>query len=178
MGRDGQLFGRGELIGRGFDGFVTTRDLQSGRLQEVSERHGLYVVLRESTAGPTFLSNSRGGWFKGKDPTVPLEVLEAKWVSGTPLVYAGRARKSLTYPRKSGLRYRIGKLLKFGAGVAVAHWGGRYLWQVRGSEEFVVAWRPLPDAASPALEEANLLAEFESAFAKLPFANMKRGDRS
>lgn len=178
MGHRVQPFGRADLAYRGFDGFVAIDDLRNGRLIEVSERHGIYVVLRDSETRPTFLSVSRGGWFKGKDPSVPVAALELKWVAGTPLLYAGRARKSVSRPTKSGLRYRIGKLLEFGAGLPVGHWGGRYLWQVRGSDDFVLAWRSLPDGASPGHEEAELIAEFEAMFARLPFANLKRGDRS
>jgi hypothetical protein len=94
-------------------------------------------------------------------------------VSGTPLLYAGRARKSSARPNRSGLRYRIGKLLEFGAGRPGRALGRPLPLAVEGSEEFVLAWRPAPDGASPAHEEAELIAEFDATFARLPFANIK-----
>ena len=45
----------------------------------------------------------------------------------TPILYFGKA---------DALRKRIKDLVRFAAGEPVAHWGGRYLWQISGSSSF------------------------------------------
>lgn len=130
-----------------------------------------------SPGAPSFLEASPAGWFKGRDPPVPIEMLTARWVEGTPLMYFGRARKSPHLPTRSGLRHRVGLLVQFGAGKPVRHWGGRLIWQVESSHDFVVGWRRLPEEASPSAVEADLLQEFERAYGRLPFGNLRRGDR-
>jgi hypothetical protein len=123
---------------------------------------GVYVVLLDPPARQ-FLERSVGGHFKGKDPTVPLGSLEAKWVPDTPTMYIGRA---------NDLRGRIKLLERYGCGEPVAHQGGRYLWQLAEHGRLQVAWR-LDD--HPVAAEAALLEEFEFAFGRLPFANLVRG---
>jgi len=54
------------------------------------------------------------------------------------------------------------------------HWGGRYLWQLARCETLRVGWRAEPQFA--ALETA-LIDEFLDVYGRLPFANLKRGDR-
>lgn len=67
------------------------------------------------------------------------------------------------------LRIRIAELLDFGAGRPVAHYGGRYLWQVEGSERFLVAWRADVD---PTRSENRLLRVFSERFGSYPYANI------
>jgi len=152
---------------RGWTGFLTVRDLEASKLGEVPESPGVYAVLRPLAGAPAFLSKSAGGWFKGKDPTVAVPALEARWVAGAELIYIGKATAGPS--GRGGLRARLGLLLRYGAGKPVGHQGGRYLWQVDGSEEFLVAWQ-VSDA--PTTEENQLLSDFSAAFGAYPFANI------
>lgn len=96
----------------------------------------------------------------------PVGVLEAKRVEGTPTMYIGRA---------TSLRKRIDLLARYGGGEPVAHQGGRYLWQIAEPDRLRIAWKLDCD---PVAAEADLLDEFEAAFARLPFANIVRGSRT
>jgi len=153
-------FTRAGLQRNGFAGFVSVRALRDGRRSEIPTGTGVYVVLRESTDPPEFLERSPAGWYKDRDPTVPVAVLRAKWVEGVPTLYIGKAEN---------LRRRIRQLIDYGAGRPVAHRGGRYLWQVVGSDEFVIAWR---ENASPREAEQRLIGEFCAIYGKRPLANL------
>jgi hypothetical protein len=54
------------------------------------------------------------------------------------------------------------------------HWGGRLLWQVERCENLLVAWLLAPNFAEL---ESKLIDEFVGQYGRLPFANLKRGDR-
>lgn len=150
---------------RGFGGFAVIGELGRPRPLELPEASGVYVVLRPVSSQPEFLATGGGGWWKGNDPTVPVERLEGRWVEGTPTLYIGKAKS---------LRERAGELLRFSEGEAVRHWGGRLLWQLGCSQGFLLGWREEPDFG---VVEADLIDEFVEHFGRLPFANLKRGDR-
>lgn len=153
-------FTRAVLQRNGFAGFVSVRALRDGRRSEISTGTGVYVVLRQSTDPPEFLELSPAGWYKNSDPAVPVATLWANWVEGVPTLYIGKAEN---------LRRRIRQLIDFGADRRVAHRGGRYLWQVVGSDEFVVACR---ENANPREAEQRLIREFRAIYGKRPFANL------
>ncbi len=162
------MFTRIGLTALGFRGFDSIRRLRGTELASVPEGGGVYAVLRESDDPPQFLTRSTGGWFKGEDPSVPISVLRDKWVDGAIVLYIGKADVGRSGRR--GLKKRLGELLDFGAGRPIGHKGGRYLWQVRGSSEFVVCWREDP---TPRASEKTLIAEFKAAHAGArPFANL------
>jgi hypothetical protein len=115
---------------------------------------------------PVFQETSCGGWWKKQNPTVALDRLEREWVPGTPLIYVGKALS---------LRERIGELLLFGDGKPVRHWGGRLVWQLGDSQKLLLGWCQDPNFGDL---ETGLIDEFISEFGRLPFANLKRGDRS
>jgi hypothetical protein len=146
----------------GFGGFVPARQVFLDRAAAVIGGPGVYVVLRTAQTAPEFLEISKGGHFKEKDPTVASSVLRARMVAGTPVLYIGKA---------DSLQRRIRQLLDFGNGRPVGHYGGRYLWQLAGSDEFLIAWRTDP---SPRAAETELLDAFISEFGSLPFANIVR----
>lgn len=79
---------RAGLEADGFDGFVRFADLQR---TEVPAVPGVYLIVRQRGGAPEFLSSSPAGRFKGKDPSVTRERLEAEWVAGTDVVYIGKA---------------------------------------------------------------------------------------
>lgn len=156
------------LEAEGFRGFVIVRDLREGRVENLPRASGVYVVLREKDDPPTSLSTSPAGWFKRKDPTVDVPSLEAAWVPGAHVLYIGKTSQ------QEGLRGRSKALIDFGLGKPVAHRGGRYLWQVTDSLDFVVAWREFPRGVDPRDEERELLHRFCAAHGgRRPFANLQ-----
>jgi hypothetical protein len=147
----------------GFKGFVSFRDLRQGRIEGVPKAGGIYVVLREGDDAPTYLEQSVGGWFKQQDPTVDVSALKGKWVMGAQVVYIGKG---------DDLRRRLREFMKFGSGRPIGHRGGRYVWQLEGSEDFVVAWRETGEV-SPRQAEIDLVRAFRMTYGgRLPFANL------
>lgn len=153
------LFSRTWLEASGFSGFEPVSTLQRS-VASVPRGPGVYAVLAPTTTPPRFLRANPGGRFKGRDPTVPVATLRGRWHEGTPVVYFGKA---------DSLRSRIKLLVRFAAGEPVAHWGGRYLWQVAASRSFQVAWREHPE---PRSLERDLLSDFVTHFGALPFGNI------
>ena len=153
-----------DLHQRGFAGFVTVEALSAGR-RPLPRGSGVYAVLRDSEEPPTFLEQNPGSWFKRKDPTVPIESLRREWVDGVHTLYIGRG---------ASLRDRIELLVEFsdaGKHKSVFHWGGRLLWQVGGSGEFLVTWMTAEDEK---VAEMALIDDFVAAYGVLPFANLQR----
>jgi hypothetical protein len=159
------LFDVEDLRRRGFEGFVAVERLARPLPAELPLESGIYVIVRTVTGPPAFLERSSAGRWKGKDPTVPVDRLDREWVEGAQTLYIGKAKS---------LRERVGVLLDFGRGDAVMHYGGRLLWQVERCEDLVVAWQR--ERLFGAVETA-LINEFLEHFGRLPFANLRRGDR-
>lgn len=153
-----------DLRERRFGGFLPICQLTRPEPNELPVDSGVYVVVRAAEGPPAFLTCG-GGWWKKKDPTVPLERLEREWVKGVPTLYIGKAMS---------LRGRVGELVRFADGEPVRHWGGRLLWQVERCEDFLLGWRAEPDYGAV---ETVLIDEFLDIFGCLPFANLRRGDR-
>lgn len=159
----GESFRRAVLMEAGFKGFVTFAELRERGIEKVPHVGGIYVVLREAEVGPVFLERSIGGHFKGKDPTVDIPILQAKWIDDSACMYIGKA---------TDLRRRLREYMRFGRGHRIGHWGGRYIWQVEGSEDLIVAWKATGEI-SPRNAEMDLLLAFGEAFDdRLPFANL------
>jgi hypothetical protein len=157
-----QRFDVPALEHRGFVGFVRAREMYLDRCASVPSEPGVYAVLRTSSAAPEILARSKGGQFKSKDPTIAVGVLRDRLIRDTPLLYIGKG---------DDLRRRLRQLLDFGNGKPVGHYGGRALWQLADSDDYLIAWRPVSD---PRAAETELLSEFEAAFGALPFANLMR----
>jgi hypothetical protein len=155
-------FSRAGLEEEGFGGFLAVASLTATRCSEMPDGPGIYVVLRESPMEVRFLPASTGGRFKGKDPSVPVLELSSRWLRQTPVVYIGKGDR---------LCRRVTQLLDFGAGSPVGHWGGRYLWQIEGSDQLLVGWQ---ENLEPRRREEELLAVFERVYGQLPFANLRR----
>lgn len=132
----------------------------------------MYVVIREAPTPPTFLAMSIGGHFKGKDPTVPVATLQAKWVPVAQVIYVGKAGAGAAGRR--GLRKRLDEYRQFGAGRPVGHYGGRYVWQLADSADLHVAWLATPERDAAQVER-ELLAEFIALHGARPFANLLGG---
>ena len=85
------MMNRDFLQAQGFEGFKTMGELMDGAKTLIPAQKGVYVVLRESESAPHFLIVGTGGFFKGKDPNVPLAELEENWVAGASILYIGKA---------------------------------------------------------------------------------------
>jgi hypothetical protein len=92
---------------------VTVEELHRTRCAELPIACGVYVVLHLRTPGPVFLPTSSAGWFKGKDPSYPADVVKAKWVPCATVVYVGKTVS------KKGLRGRVRALVDFAFGKPV-----------------------------------------------------------
>ena len=157
----------------GFIGYLPIHVLRKSRLAEAPKVSGVYVFLRADSSEPIFLSESPAGHFKGKNPTVAIDKLKAKWVSSTQVVYIGKAGKLGKPPT---IKTRLTQYLDFGGGKPVGHWGGRYIWQLANAEELIVCWREARNQ-DPEMVESELLDVFMQSNGRLPFANLKRGKK-
>lgn len=157
-------FTQADLKTVGFQGWRTWAELRRTRLAEVPSGPVVYVVYRPSSSQPEFLASSPGGRFKGKDPTVPISVLGANWVSGAPVVYIGKADEA---------RRRLTQYARFGAGEPVGHWGGRFIWQLAYADELQVAWHPITWGETARNYEARMFNCFATQHGGVrPFANL------
>jgi hypothetical protein len=157
-------FGRSDLEDAGFTGWRTWSQLRANDLHDVPDGPAAYVVYRSSASDPSFLAENPGGRFKGQDPTVPIETLQANWVSGARVIYIGKADRA---------RRRLTQYARFGAGEPVGHWGGRLIWQLADSPELLVAWHAIDWAEAAREYERRLLAHFVALHdGRRPFANL------
>lgn len=162
---------RAGLLDAGFEGFVPLATLPPAAVPRLP---GIYVILRESTAAPVFLEQSIAGKFKGADSTVDAPLLAASWVEGTPVVYIGKAGWGT---KQDGIRRRLSQYRRHGAGKAVGHRGGEYIWQLADSAQLLACWKTTTDDEVQPLETA-LIDAFESRFGRWPFANRKHERRT
>jgi hypothetical protein len=151
----------------GFTGFLTIGKLMDSR-KTIDKTKGVYFVLYLYKSPPTFVEKGTGGYFKGKDPNVSIDVLKENWVDNTKVVYIGRGGQK---GKKSTLRKRLSQYLRFGQGKNVGHSGGRYIYQIVDSKQLVICWKTVGD---PEKVESELIDDFILIYEKLPFGNLRR----
>lgn len=159
----GQAFSRSLLEAEGFEGWVPFSALGQ---TECPRGHGVYAVYWPKEVEPEFLKSSRGGWFKGKDPTVSTSALNDNWVANADIIYIG-----CSHGEKSDLRKRLSAFRRFGDGKAVGHWGGRLIWQIAQTDLMRVGWKTTERDEARSLEKL-LLERFIRSFDRRPFANL------
>jgi hypothetical protein len=162
-----QPWSREALSEGGFVGFVPFSALPASA---VPTDPGVYAVLRISDAPPTFVETSPAGRFKGKDPSVSVDVLASRWVDGPEVLYIGKATPGSAGRR--GLQKRLDEYRRFGAGEPVNHVGGRYVWQLADADDLLVAWNATHEDA--ATVESRMLRDFVERYGVLPFGNLRR----
>jgi hypothetical protein len=162
-------FTRQALDAAGFIGWVPFASLRESSCPRAP---GVYVVVRPDPTIPVdFTPRSCGGWFKGRDPTSPVDELRTKWIDGAEVVYIGMAGAGRGSSR--GLRQRLIEYADFGAGKPAAHSGGRRIWQLADCKRLLVAWREEPHREAGAVE-SEMIAAFIGTYGRLPFANGRR----
>lgn len=153
----------------GFSGFVSVGALRQD-LTPIPDIRGVYMVVRQIGNRPQFRATGSGGYYKGEDPNVPIEVLRMNWVEETCILYIGKAGDEHSH---ATLRSRLRQYLQFGAGKPIGHKGGRYIWQLEDAEDLLFCWKPLP-LGNPPKEEIALLVAFKRQYeGRLPFANLR-----
>lgn len=157
-----------EMKSSGFFGFEEIQSLMNNNCTNVPERKGIYFVLTDEIS-PEFLSQSVGGHFKGKNPTVNISKLYQKWVNNSVVIYIGQAGGGTS---KETLNDRLKTYMSFGKENPVGHWGGRYIWQLKNNRRLKICWKSISND-DPEKVEKSLIKEFESQFGKKPFANIR-----
>ncbi|MBQ8421323.1 MAG: hypothetical protein IJX11_03585 [Bacteroidales bacterium] len=153
-----------DLKAAGFEGFVSVAGLWGGAASEIPSGKGVYMVVRQTAAAPVFLEVGTGGYFKKRNPNVPVGKLAANWVDETCIIYIGKA---------TSLYKRLGQYLQFGQGKPVGHWGGRMIWQLADAEDLMFCWKELTGDSDPEYEETALIADFKCQYmGRRPFANL------
>ncbi len=150
----------------GFSAAVTVTELKATQCKAVPENRGVYLIIAPQGYEPKFLAKSFGGWLKDKDPSIPESVLKEQWVPGARIIYVGKAGG------QKGLRQRLQQYMKFGCGVSVGHWGGRYIWQLKAHNDLLVRWKEID--ADPDQAETELIQAFKYEHNKRPFANLRK----
>jgi len=150
----------------GFTGFITIKNLMDDS-SSIPKTKGIYLVLNLSK-NTEFMEIGSGGFFKGKNPNVPISELKSNWVEDSIVVYIGKAGREGS---NATLQSRLKQYFKFGQGYNIGHYGGRYIWQLKNSLDLVVCWKTLPND-DPRSIESQLIQQFIKEYQKRPFANL------
>ena len=156
-----------ELIkNSGFKGFKKISELKNNSTL-LPKVKGIYLVLRPDNRIIEFVEKGTGGFFKGEDPNVTIMELENSWIEEAQIIYIGKAGGSNL---DATLNSRLKQYLSFGRGKKAPHRGGRYIWQIKDIDDYIICWKELP-SDEPRNIEIELLRIFKENFNNLPFAN-------
>jgi len=150
-----------------FSGGASVEALHADRYRAVPTGCGVYILVRDGHVLPEFARDSKAGWFKGLDPSYPLEVVTSAWVPKARIVYVGKAAG------RKGLRQRVRQLIDFGFGKAVGHRGGRLLWHLGGHHELKLFWMECQREDADGLE-TRLISGFKARYGVRPYANRNK----
>lgn len=157
-----------EIERNGFKGFKTVSELWIDR-SPIPKTKGVYLIIDPNFIKTEFLPIGVGGFFKGKDPNVPISELKLNLIANSQVVYIGKAG-SLT--GQATLNSRLGQYLKFGQSKNIGHWGGRYIWQLKKYSDLIFCWKLTPNE-DPREIEKSLLSQYIKNFGDRPFANLR-----
>lgn len=151
----------------GFSGFYTVAELWDDH-SIIPAIPGVYLIVQPTDDAPVFLPKGSGGFFKKRDPNLPVTDLSERWFYECKILYVGKAGGNSS---KATLRSRLKQYLDFGKGKPVGHYGGRLIWQLNHHMELLVAWRTMP-TGSPRELERHLTAAIAEYYGRRPFANL------
>lgn len=158
----------------GFTGGVRVSELQRSYQHpqrdwpNVPRAPGVYLIVRKSARSVRFSRVSCGGWFKQRDPALPVATLKERWVARAKIVYIGKAGGP---GQRATLRSRLQTYMRFGLGEDCAHWGGRCIWQLPDAEDLWIYWK-VTARQTPRQAEKSLLKAFVQCYGRRPFANL------
>lgn len=147
------------ILEAGFSKPVSIKEIQENK-SLLPKQNGVYIILNLNKE-IKFIEKGTGGYFKGKDPNVKIEILQEKWVNDTNVIYIGKA---------TDLRKRLDQYFRFGEGKNVGHYGGRFILQLENAKNLMVSWKTVEEDSR--IAEKEILGLFVSKFNKLPFANL------
>lgn len=125
---------------------------------------GVYIIVCPNDLQKIYFNKcSNAGKFKGKDPTVSIDILKQKWVNDEEVLYIGKS--------ETGVGKRMRRHIDFWKGKPVAAWGGRIIAQIQNYDNLEV-WYSACD--NPKQAERELLDKFYDKHTKLPFANFRK----
>lgn len=151
----------------GFFGFEEIQSLMNNNCTNFPSRKGIYLVLTDEK-NPEFHSESVGGYFKGKNPTVDISKLSQKWVNKSVVVYIGQAgggTSKETLNDRSKIYVSLGKVNPGG------YWGGRYFWRQKNKRRLKICLKSNSDD-DPEQVEKSLIKQFKIRFCTKHFANI------
>ncbi|MCU1509499.1 MAG: hypothetical protein JWQ12_1764 [Glaciihabitans sp.] len=155
----------------GFVGFVPLKDWDEFQVIGLtqSDIEGVYVVVRESTDVPKFRDEDHR---KPRPKRWSAEDAADRWVSGVQVLYFGKGPlRSSKAKRRQGLARRVRELQKHGYRGGANHYGGKLLWQIDDIDSLLIAWKPLAEGESAAIE-SGLIRGFERVMGRQPYANI------
>ncbi|OJI06268.1 hypothetical protein BK004_04725 [bacterium CG10_46_32] len=160
----------------GFLGFKKIGDLFKN-CSNIPQERGIYLVLYTEKHYPKFIDPGKGGFYKGKNPNVLTSKLESNWIDDAKVIYIGQAGGKTKKGKWSNqtLYGRIAMYMKFGKRCPVAHWGGRYIWQIKNYKNLTICWKSLPNKIKdPRRVEKEMIRDFKGIYNdKRPFANLQ-----
>ncbi|NAY93370.1 hypothetical protein GTQ34_15780 [Muricauda sp. JGD-17] len=157
----------GDIKKNGFSGFKSATELWLDK-SIIPRVKGVYLVINPAYNKTEFIYPGVGGFFKGRNPNVPVSELKSNYVDNSQVVYIGKAGS----PTGNGtLNSRLGQYLRFGKTKNVGHWGGRLIWQLKNNADLIFCWKLTPKE-NPREVEKRLLHEYLNQFGVRPFANL------
>jgi hypothetical protein len=91
------------------------------------------------------------------------------WLDDAIVLYIGKAGGG---DSSAVLQERLWAYMRFGAGEPVAHWGGRFIWQLQNCRDLIVCWKATGEGDAAKLE-SELIRDFVAIHGRRPFANLR-----